>query len=100
MEIQKNIIIPTSHPVFTQHFPGQPLVPAALLLAWLQKYLAEEGIYFGGIHACKFYLPTLPGDHLKLMVQEGKSKRLLVKLLREDQLVFEAQLLTGGANVE
>lgn len=57
--------VPATHPCFAGHFPGNPVVPGALLLTWLKQQIFERlGLRVTGIKQIKFLAPVLPGQHL------------------------------------
>ena len=81
--------LPASHPMFAGHFPGNPIVPGAYLLAlveqrandWLRKQ--GEATRVNGVSAVKFLRPLRPdeiceiafgapaGDRLRFQLQVG-----------------------------
>ncbi|MBU2785553.1 MAG: hypothetical protein ACYC45_04385 [Acidithiobacillus ferriphilus] len=66
-----SFIIPVGHPVFAGHFPGNPVVPAALLLDETICAIAAAGdlpINDCSISSAKFYSPVAPGELLNLRV--------------------------------
>jgi 3-hydroxymyristoyl/3-hydroxydecanoyl-(acyl carrier protein) dehydratase len=75
--------VPPGHPVFEGHFPGQPLLPGALLLAEVQEALAAApgwSAWLGprpALSAAKFLAPVRPGDSLavELRRQDGGAAR-------------------------
>ncbi|MBU2850240.1 hypothetical protein [Acidithiobacillus ferrivorans] len=63
--------IPVGHPVFAGHFPGNPIVPAALLLDEIVCAMAATGdllINDCSISSAKFYSTAAPGELLNLRV--------------------------------
>lgn len=73
--------IAPDHPAFEGHFPGQPLLPGVLLLAYvLEAVLAapELAARIGPtprIASAKFLSPVRPGDALTLQLH-AESRRL------------------------
>ncbi|MHB1280171.1 MAG: hypothetical protein ACYCYL_02910 [Acidithiobacillus sp.] len=63
--------IPVGHPVFAGHFPGNPIVPAALLLdETVYAIVSASDLPMNGcsISSAKFYSPVAPGELLNLRV--------------------------------
>lgn len=57
------------HPLFTGHFPGQPILPGVCTLAILRDCVAEicgYGVRFAQIRECKFTAPVDPSRHTEL----------------------------------
>jgi 3-hydroxymyristoyl/3-hydroxydecanoyl-(acyl carrier protein) dehydratase len=62
-------LIPADHPALPGHFPGDPVVPGALLLAWaLQSIEAGAGVSLSPcrIKSAKFPSPARPGDRITI----------------------------------
>jgi 3-hydroxymyristoyl/3-hydroxydecanoyl-(acyl carrier protein) dehydratase len=60
---------PLDHPAAQGHFPGNPLIPGALLLAGaLQEIAAGLGVNLSScrIRSAKFLAPVRPGDRLTI----------------------------------
>jgi len=102
----KNVTI--NEPFFQGHFPGQPIMPAVLIL----EAMAQVGgllllnsvedptgklMYFMGIDGARFRRPVTPGDQLRFKLTLLKLKGPISKMRGEayvdDQLVAEAELL-------
>ena len=60
--------MPLEHPVYAGHFPGNPVVPGALLLQWLQTCVEQAlpGWYVVEVPSSKFLGQVKPGDQLKI----------------------------------
>ena len=69
--MQLTLDIPTEHDVFAGHFPGDPLVPGALLTEWLAE-LVEHTVKkdITSIARIKFIQPVRPGNSLTVTLQE------------------------------
>ena len=60
---------PADHPTGTGHFPGNPIIPGALLLAEvLQRIGQAEGKHYNAcnVKAAKFLHPARPGDLIEI----------------------------------
>jgi len=79
----KNITI--NEPYFVGHFPGHPVVPAALIIEAMAQvagvYLLSESenrgklAYFAGIDKARFRKPVVPGDQLVTRVKVLNLRR-------------------------
>lgn len=60
-------LFPVDHPTAAGHFPGNPIIPGAVLLdEVLRAIAASEGVQFGPCHirSAKFLRPVRPGDRM------------------------------------
>ncbi len=102
----KNVTI--NEPFFQGHFPGQPVMPAVLILEAMAQVggmlmlnsVEDPGnklMYFMGIDGAKFRRPVVPGDQLRFQLTLLSVKRRTMKMRGEafvdGQLVAEAELL-------
>ncbi len=55
-----------SFPEYPGHFPGEPLVPGAALLGWLQEILTRQGFRLVVFERVRFLMPVKPGENLRL----------------------------------
>jgi len=86
----KNITM--NEPVFTGHFPGNPIFPGVLLLEamaqatgllgfkMMENQVGKDEIYlFAGIDNARFKRPVTPGDQVHFHVEFEKERRGLWK---------------------
>ena len=60
--------------MFAGHFPGHPIVPGVLLLAWAQSAIeAQLGRQVQALAEAKFHSPATPNDVLELEFQVSVS---------------------------
>ena len=112
----KNVTI--NEDFFPGHYPGQPLMPAVLMIEtltqvaamlWLDREDAPPNarVWLRGVNGARFRRQVIPGDQLRLEVTAGRSRSRLFKAnaraLVGDQVVAEAELLLaidpGAASV-
>ncbi len=60
--------VSASHPALPGHFPGQPVVPGALLLELVQAALCEtiRGARMTGMPSVKFLAPLRPEEDVEI----------------------------------
>lgn len=86
---------PAGHPAAEGHFPGNPIIPGAMLLAdTLRAIAAAHGaaLSLTGIKTAKFHAPARPGDRVLIEFAAHAADRL-----RFTCLVDGATVLTGEA---
>lgn len=69
--------LPADHPVFPGHFPGQPIIPGAMLLDRVVLAIAERlGRHPDRllIDSAKFLHPAGPDDELEIVLSENDSR--------------------------
>lgn len=88
------ISVPAEHPCYANHFPGNPLVPGALLLQWIlaraeQKYNCK----IIELKSIKFLAPVKPGDDLKITMNTNPRKnQLSFDIFVIDKLVIKGSI--------
>jgi 3-hydroxyacyl-[acyl-carrier-protein] dehydratase len=57
------LAIPAEHPCYAGHFPGDPLVPGALLVQWVAEKISDvlHGHTPVTLRSMKFLAPVRPG---------------------------------------
>ena len=107
----KNVTI--NEPYFAGHFPGQPVMPAVLILESMAQAGAflvlntvpdplQKNMLFSSISDSKFRIPIIPGDQVIIKMQLIKIRLGAVKLRGEayvfEKLVAEANLMANVVN--
>ena len=96
-----------NEPFFTGHFPGHPVVPAALIIEAMAQvagvYLLSKSenqgklAYFAGIDKARFRKPVFPGDQLVTRVKVLNLRKTTGKVEAvgtvEGKVVAEANFL-------
>ena len=85
--------VTANEPYFPGHFPGQPVMPAVMILESMAqatailcmrtlKQLPADGAiyYFVGIDGARFRKPVLPGDQLQIRIDILKHSRGIWKV--------------------
>lgn len=57
---------PADHPAAAGHFPGNPIIPGAVLLREVVRAVVAEGGAVGEIRSAKFLHPVRPGERLSI----------------------------------
>ena len=92
----QDLLIPAAHPSAAGHFPGNPIVPGALLLDALVAAIAgDQGDIV--IQSVKFLQPVCHGEPLQLRWQEQRMGqfRFECRVLRDASLVLTGTLATS-----
>jgi 3-hydroxymyristoyl/3-hydroxydecanoyl-(acyl carrier protein) dehydratase len=93
--VRATLRIPEEHPMFAGHFPGQPVVPGAWLLA--QALAALEAAQPGApawreIATAKFHRIVRPGAVLELLMEGAPAQGGRLELREGAELVLSARL--------
>jgi 3-hydroxyacyl-[acyl-carrier-protein] dehydratase len=104
--------VTATEPVFSGHFPGNPLLPGVYMIEALAQLggcvvlepgeFSRKTPYLAGIDAAKFRRPVIPGDTLRMEVFLTKHKRNIgwvhAEAHVEDQFVVSAELMFSIAS--
>lgn len=68
MTIESRRVISGDHPSLPHHFPGNPVVPAVVILNEVARLIGENrpGYWISGIRRVKFTAPLRPGQAFTL----------------------------------
>jgi 3-hydroxymyristoyl/3-hydroxydecanoyl-(acyl carrier protein) dehydratase len=83
-----------NHPTAAGHFPGNPIIPGALLLAEVLRCIEQaEGVRFVScnVKAAKFLAPARPGDTVEI-----EYARSALGTLEFQCAVGGTKVLSGG----
>lgn len=83
--------VPDKHPSFDDHFPGDPIVPGALLVHWVTELLKDANLLDNvkKIESFKFLHKVQPGDDGSLNVDCKDEGKIKVTCTIDDTVVFK-----------
>lgn len=82
------------HPALAGHFPGNPVVPGALILdEVINAFMSSSGTRPTAIVAAKFLRPLLPGQRCTIEFSPQREGRVQFVCRSQDQVVASGQLL-------
>lgn len=95
MAEEAQLSFPADHPAFPGHFPGDPMVPGALLLDEALAIICRaRGLSYASLHvdSAKFLHPVRPGQELTVRWRDVGPGRLDLSLLAAGRPVATATL--------
>ena len=76
---ETTLSFPPDSPCLAGHFPGNPVVPAAAILAAVTGWTERElGRKVAGIASARFRSPLLPGAAWNVVLEEGEAGAVMV----------------------
>lgn len=86
--------VPDQHRCFADHFPGNPIVPGALLLDWLCQLIEKNlpGTRVEGIRTMKFLATLHPGDECLLTINQKNSGQVSLLCQRDGQPICKGSI--------
>jgi len=90
-----DISFPNNHPSADGHFPGNPIIPGAVLLAEvlhaIEREIGETGLPYA-IKAAKFFSPARPGDCVRIECSVNDSGSVKFTCGVEGRAVLSGQV--------
>ncbi|MBU2759442.1 hypothetical protein [Acidithiobacillus sulfurivorans] len=87
---------PATHPVFSGHFPGHPIVPGVMLvdeaIHAIESAIGQTIMAGGQITASKFYSPVSPGDLLSLRFDIRQDKTIVFEIYENKRKIAAGNL--------
>ncbi|MCP1611828.1 3-hydroxymyristoyl/3-hydroxydecanoyl-(acyl carrier protein) dehydratase [Azospirillum lipoferum] len=99
MPSQTDILFPADHPTAAGHFPGNPVIPGAVLLdTVLTAIAAAEGFAPGPcrLRAAKFLSPVRPGERMRVEWQTTTTGGIAFTGSVEGRPVMNCTLMVGS----
>jgi 3-hydroxyacyl-[acyl-carrier-protein] dehydratase len=94
-------VFPADHPAALGHFPGNPVIPGALLLAETLRAIASgTGARLSPcrIRSAKFLAPVRPGDRVVIEFGDPVAGAIRFTCQRGGQPVLKGEVACGAAS--
>jgi 3-hydroxyacyl-[acyl-carrier-protein] dehydratase len=76
-----------THPALAGHFPGDPIVPAVVLMRFVAQTLERGGRTLSAVERMKFLRPVRPGEVIDVTVTSSPGERGGVEIAIDGMLV-------------
>jgi len=90
---------PLDHPAARGHFPGNPIIPGAVLLSETLRAIEtslDVSLSPGQLASAKFLHPARPGDHVRIEFSDSAARAITFACSVGSIMVLTG-VVTGGA---
>jgi 3-hydroxyacyl-[acyl-carrier-protein] dehydratase len=94
------LLFPENHPATEGHFPGNPIIPGAVLLAEALHAIGSAGAPCAFplvVKSAKFFAPTRPGDRVQIEYSGSPEHGISFRCRVKDAPVLAGELQCNAA---
>jgi 3-hydroxyacyl-[acyl-carrier-protein] dehydratase len=87
--------IPAQHPAADGHFPGNPIIPGAVLLSDTLRAIAQSAVIHitpCHIKSAKFFRPVRPGDRVLIEFTQNSPGEIKFTSMVDGKIVLAGQV--------
>jgi 3-hydroxymyristoyl/3-hydroxydecanoyl-(acyl carrier protein) dehydratase len=91
-------IFPIDHPAADGHFPGNPIIPGAVLLSEIARAVSDrlDAPAFFQVRSAKFLHPVRPGDRMQIQYSRDARGEIRFTCAVGGRPVLTAQMACPG----
>ena len=86
--------VPAEHACYSDHFPGTPVVPGALLLKWMFEQISgKKSVRIFVVKQIKFLAVVLPDDQLRIEFSVSDTdNQMSIDCYRDQTLIVKGKV--------
>jgi 3-hydroxyacyl-[acyl-carrier-protein] dehydratase len=91
-------VVPADHPAFAGHFPGNPILPGAVLLDVALEFIASArgfSLDHCVVGSVKFLSPATPGDELQIQHECLASGAIRFEIVAGERKIASGSITPG-----